>query len=333
MTTTDPKGITDGYARGADWYDAGNPNLRRLSAMANYPCSIDTEASTGLSLVIRGRIGKVDAIHNQTNWVRHADTTLTLADNATNYVFRYSANEINVSSQYGSRTDGWDQDDTPVALVPTVAGQIDWTHVEDWRPPDTSGADIQGALYQFGAWRVSATYGTVPINLQENTYSAARRYNLIGLDGDDGIRIGVPTDDAFPAVPYLEVPPLGLTAMAIADARLTLWQRIGGSAWGEGCNIDEAAIYDGSVGSAGVLFTPGLVQVMTYSGTGHSSGDALDETAYFTSTPTPGLQVPALGVGAAQTTTSPLHIVGIPTSSSGLVSGDIWSNGGVLTII
>jgi hypothetical protein len=38
-----------------------------------------------------------------------------------------------------------------------------------------------------------------------------------------------------------------------------------------------------------------------------------------------------VGIGAV-TSTSPLHISGLPTSSSGLATGDIWNNGGVLTV-
>ncbi len=40
-----------------------------------------------------------------------------------------------------------------------------------------------------------------------------------------------------------------------------------------------------------------------------------------------------LGIGGAATTTSKLNIQSIPTSSAGLATGDVWSNGGVLTIV
>ena len=41
----------------------------------------------------------------------------------------------------------------------------------------------------------------------------------------------------------------------------------------------------------------------------------------------------AVGIGGVPTTTSPLNITGLPTSASGLATGDVWSNGGVLTIV
>jgi len=40
-----------------------------------------------------------------------------------------------------------------------------------------------------------------------------------------------------------------------------------------------------------------------------------------------------LGIGGAATSTSKLNIQSIPTSSAGLATGDVWSNGGVLTIV
>lgn len=40
-----------------------------------------------------------------------------------------------------------------------------------------------------------------------------------------------------------------------------------------------------------------------------------------------------LGIGGSATTTSKLNIQSIPTSSAGLATGDVWSNGGVLTIV
>ncbi len=39
------------------------------------------------------------------------------------------------------------------------------------------------------------------------------------------------------------------------------------------------------------------------------------------------------GIGGAATNTSTLNISGLPTSSVGLVTGDIWNNSGVLTIV
>jgi hypothetical protein len=39
------------------------------------------------------------------------------------------------------------------------------------------------------------------------------------------------------------------------------------------------------------------------------------------------------GIGAAPTATSSLHLGGVPTSAAGLAAGDVWSNGGVLTIV
>ncbi len=39
-----------------------------------------------------------------------------------------------------------------------------------------------------------------------------------------------------------------------------------------------------------------------------------------------------VGIGGAATSTSPLNITGLPTSASGLATGDVWSNSGVLTI-
>lgn len=41
----------------------------------------------------------------------------------------------------------------------------------------------------------------------------------------------------------------------------------------------------------------------------------------------------AIGIGKAATATSPLSISGLPTSSAGLVSGDVWLNSNVLTIV
>lgn len=43
--------------------------------------------------------------------------------------------------------------------------------------------------------------------------------------------------------------------------------------------------------------------------------------------------VDAIGINGTATSTSPLNITGIPTSAAGLVSGDVWSNSGVLTIV
>ncbi len=40
-----------------------------------------------------------------------------------------------------------------------------------------------------------------------------------------------------------------------------------------------------------------------------------------------------VGIGGAATGTSPLNVQGLPTSSAGLASGDVWSNLGVLTIV
>jgi hypothetical protein len=40
-----------------------------------------------------------------------------------------------------------------------------------------------------------------------------------------------------------------------------------------------------------------------------------------------------VGIGKAATATSPLCISGLPTSASGLATGDVWSNSGVLTIV
>jgi hypothetical protein len=40
-----------------------------------------------------------------------------------------------------------------------------------------------------------------------------------------------------------------------------------------------------------------------------------------------------LGIAKAATTTSPLSISGLPTSSAGLVTGDVYSNAGILTIV
>lgn len=39
------------------------------------------------------------------------------------------------------------------------------------------------------------------------------------------------------------------------------------------------------------------------------------------------------GIGGSATSTSILNIKGLPTSSSGLVNGDVWSNSGILTIV
>lgn len=40
-----------------------------------------------------------------------------------------------------------------------------------------------------------------------------------------------------------------------------------------------------------------------------------------------------VGIGGAATSTSYLNITGLPTSSAGLATGDVWSNSGVLTIV
>jgi hypothetical protein len=41
----------------------------------------------------------------------------------------------------------------------------------------------------------------------------------------------------------------------------------------------------------------------------------------------------SVGIAGAATSTSTLNVSGLPTSSAGLVSGDVWSNSGVLTIV
>lgn len=41
----------------------------------------------------------------------------------------------------------------------------------------------------------------------------------------------------------------------------------------------------------------------------------------------------SVGINGAATATSKLNITGLPTSASGLVAGDVWSNSGILTIV
>jgi hypothetical protein len=40
-----------------------------------------------------------------------------------------------------------------------------------------------------------------------------------------------------------------------------------------------------------------------------------------------------VGINGAATTTSPLNVSGLPVSAAGLAAGDVWNNGGVLTIV
>ena len=42
---------------------------------------------------------------------------------------------------------------------------------------------------------------------------------------------------------------------------------------------------------------------------------------------------PAIGVSAGKLNIAALNVTGIPTSAAGLSAGDVWSNGGVLTVV
>lgn len=55
--------------------------------------------------------------------------------------------------------------------------------------------------------------------------------------------------------------------------------------------------------------------------------------ATFNVTDAGGLRAARTGIGKAVTATSVLCITGLPTSSAGLASGDVWANSNVLTII
>jgi hypothetical protein len=40
-----------------------------------------------------------------------------------------------------------------------------------------------------------------------------------------------------------------------------------------------------------------------------------------------------VGIGVVPKAASPLRVSGLPTSAAGLAAGEVWSNGGVLTIV
>lgn len=124
--TQNKKGIYSGYASHADWLAGGNSNLDRQSAMAIFAASFDPVASSGLSLVVQG--GPYQVTPGVSAWLYNDQQTLTLADNATNYV------ERDASYAYSSNTTGFTVTKKPVGVVPTINGQIDWINVEDWRP-------------------------------------------------------------------------------------------------------------------------------------------------------------------------------------------------------
>lgn len=167
MTIIDKKGITSGYVAHADWFAAGNPNLRRLSAMGIYAFSLDTEGSAGLTLIVRG-----GPILTAGVWTFVTDTTLTLTNNITNYV------ERNAAGVALTNTVGFTSTNFPIAKVPTTGGVIDWVNTEDWRqekgdpgfsdpsqpsPPSVWDDEFNGSSLN-AQWTVdTTTSGAVPL--------------------------------------------------------------------------------------------------------------------------------------------------------------------------
>ena len=90
----------------------------------------------------------------------------------------------------------------------------------------------------------------------------------------------------------------------------------------------EAALFSsGTSNNFGIYAQATLDIFASASGTATISITSANFTNNGTSTLTGNV-----GIGAASTTTSPLHISGLPTSSAGLVTGDVYSNAGILTI-
>ncbi len=103
----------------------------------------------------------------------------------------------------------------------------------------------------------------------------------------------------------------------VASGAITVKANIGTGAGAVGGIVFQVPVTHGSDSAAQTLTT-----VLT-----------LGATTVVTAVFAGSVRAPNIGIGAAPTATSPLHIIGLPTSSSGLVTGDVWANSNVLTII
>lgn len=107
-----------------------------------------------------------------------------------------------------------------------------------------------------------------------------------------------------------------LTADAASGA-LTFKANVGTGTGAVGGFIFQVPVTQGSGSTAQTLTT-----VLTL-------GATTAVTAVFAGS----VRAPNIGIGKAPTATSVLCITGLPTSSAGLATGDIWANSNVLTII
>lgn len=76
------------------------------------------------------------------------------------------------------------------------------------------------------------------------------------------------------------------------------------------------------------LVTGDAARTVTFTGN-PTLDDWFDQPVKAASTP----QFARVGIGQAASGTSVLAVTGLPTSSAGLATGDVWSNGGILSIV